>query len=283
MQRLIIALILIIIAAAAYLFMAGPVENSPGQVSSNANAPAPQQSDAQSADSARDVIKALTEESKDEALDVTKANNFVTGDQLVKMPNMAKESAASEQIATDMSAGDGAKTQAVEAAPQLVVKQPVVNSQPDQLMKMVGDKNIINADSLSPGEQIRLKELLSNPDMAAGTVFYIHAVTPEDAQGLWGILQQGLTKTFREGIQLQGSETKLVAQIPEMADERLENMRSSFLGNFLYNKVNDIYVYNYQQGMLGQDPDLIKPGQQLIIVSYSEEELIEIYRHFTQG
>jgi hypothetical protein len=100
---------------------------------------------------------------------------------------------------------------------------------------------------------------------------------------LWGILQQGLTKTFREGIQLQGSETKLVAQIPEMADERLENMRSSYLGNFLYNKVNDIYVYNYQQGMLGQDPDLIKPGQQLIIVSYSEEELIEIYRHFTQG
>jgi hypothetical protein len=150
-------------------------------------------------------------------------------------------------------------------------------------MKMVGDQNIINAESLSPGEQIRLKELLSNPDMAAGTVFYIHAVTPEDAQGLWGILQQGLTKTFREGIQLQGSETKLVAQIPEMADERLENMRSSFLGNFLYNKVNDIYVYNYQQGMLGQDPDLIKPGQQLIIVSYSEEELIEIYRHFTQG
>ena len=283
MQRLIIALILIIIAAAAYLFMAGPVENSPGQVSSDTNTRVSKQTDEVTADAARDVIKALTQERKDEALDVTKANNFVTGDQLVKMPNMIKENAASEQIATDMSAGDGAKTQAVEAAPQLVVKQAVVNSEPDQLMKMVSDKNIINVDSLSPGEQIRLKELLSNPDMAAGTVFYIHAVTPADAQGLWGILQQGLTKTFREGIQLQGSDKTLVAQIPEMADERLENMRSSYLGNFLYNKVNDIYVYNYQQGMLGQDPDLIKPGQQLIIVSYSEEELIEIYRHFTQG
>jgi hypothetical protein len=34
---------------------------------------------------------------------------------------------------------------------------------------------------------------------------------------------------------------------------------------------------------LGQDPDLIKPGQQLVIVSYSEDELIKIYQHFTRG
>ena len=296
MQRVIIALILIIIAVSTYLFLNKPDiptdtqtdTSTISQTSANSqpqSSPA-QQTDAETQKAAKKVIKNLTEETKDEALDIKQANNFVTGDQLLELPNMKTEAAQVETIQTALEAADNAQVQGVQTS-TLVVKQPLVSAttaESDQMMKLISEENVIQTKTLSPGDKIRLKELLSNPDMAAGSVFYIHAVTPNDMQGLWGILQRGLTNTFREGIRLSGDNGQtLIAEIPELADEVLENQRSSFLGEFLYSKVNDIYIYNYQQGMLGQDPDLIKPGQQLVIVSYSEDELIKIYQHFTRG
>ncbi|NRP47320.1 MULTISPECIES: hypothetical protein [unclassified Marinobacterium] len=288
MQRVIIALILIIIAVSTYLFLNKPeisTDSQTGESVQPQSTPS-QQPLAETLKAAKKVIKTLTEETKDEALDIKQANNFVTGDQLLELPNMKSEAAQVETIQTAMEAADEAQTQGVQTS-TLVVKQPLVSNEsvkPDQMMKLISEDNVINTKTLSPGDKIRLKELLSNPDIAAGSVFYIHAVTPNDMQGLWGILQRGLTNTFREGIKLSGENGQtLIAEIPELADEVLENQRSSFLGEFLYSKVNDIYIYNYQQGMLGQDPDLIKPGQQLVIVSYSEEELIKIYQHFTRG
>ncbi|NRP59163.1 hypothetical protein [Marinobacterium sp. xm-d-564] len=288
MQRVIIALILIIIAVSTYLFLNKPeisTDSQTGESVQPQSTPS-QQTVAETEKAAKKVIKTLTEETKDEALDIKQANNFVTGDQLLELPNMKSEAAQVETIQTAMEATDEAQTQGVQTS-TLVVKQPLVSNEsvkPDQMMKLIAEDNVINTKTLSPGDKIRLKELLSNPDIAAGSVFYIHAVTPNDMQGLWGILQRGLTNTFREGIKLSGENGQtLIAEIPELADEVLENQRSSFLGEFLYSKVNDIYIYNYQQGMLGQDPDLIKPGQQLVIVSYSEEELIKIYQHFTRG
>lgn len=288
MQRVIIALILIIIAVSTYLFLNKPEISTDSQTSESVQpqSTSSQQPLAETEKAAKKVIKTLTEETKDEALDIKQANNFVTGDQLLELPNMKSEAAQVETIQTAMEAADEAQTQGVQTS-TLVVKQPLVSNEsvkPDQMMKLISEDNVINTKTLSPGDKIRLKELLSNPDIAAGSVFYIHAVTPNDMQGLWGILQRGLTNTFREGIKLSGENGQtLIAEIPELADEVLENQRSSFLGEFLYSKVNDIYIYNYQQGMLGQDPDLIKPGQQLVIVSYSEEELIKIYQHFTRG
>jgi hypothetical protein len=296
MQRVIIALILIIIAVSTYLFLNKPDipadiqtdTSTDSQNSTNSqtqSAPA-QLTDAETQKAAKKVIKNLTEETKDEALDIKQANNFVTGDQLLELPNMKTEAAQVETIQTALEVVDNAQAQGVQTS-TLVVKQPLVSAtttEPDQMMKLISEENVIQTKTLSPGDKIRLKELLSNPDMAAGSVFYIHAVTPNDMQGLWGILQRGLTNTFREGIKLSGENGQtLIADIPELADEVLENQRSSFLGEFLYSKVNDIYIYNYQQGMLGQDPNLIKPGQQLVIVSYSEDELIKIYQHFTRG
>ncbi|NRP39259.1 hypothetical protein XMA121_001890 [Marinobacterium sp. xm-a-121] len=288
MQRVIIALILIIIAVSTYLFLNKPEISTKSQIGESVQPQSTpsQQPLAETEKAAKKVIKTLTEETKDEALDIKQANNFVTGDQLLELPNMKSEAAQVETIQTAMEAADEAQTQGVQTS-TLVVKQPLVSNEsvkPDQMMKLIAEDNVINTTTLSPGDKIRLKELLSNPDIAAGSVFYIHAVTPNDMQGLWGILQRGLTNTFREGIKLSGENGQtLIAEIPELADEVLENQRSSFLGEFLYSKVNDIYIYNYQQGMLGQDPDLIKPGQQLVIVSYSEEELIKIYQHFTRG
>ena len=288
MQRVIIALILIIIAVSTYLFLNKPEMATDTQTSQSEQPESrtDQQTAAETEKAAKKVIKTLTEETQDEALDIKQANNFVTGDQLLELPNMKSEAAEVETIQTAIEATDTAQTQGVQTS-TLVVKQPLVTTeaaQPDQMMKLISEDNVIDAKTLSPGDKIRLKELLSNPDIAAGSVFYIHAVTPNDMQGLWGILQRGLTNTFREGIKLSGDNGQtLIADIPELADEVLDNQHSSFLGEFLYSKVNDIYIYNYQQGMLGQDPDLIKPGQQLVIVSYSEDELIKIYQHFTRG
>lgn len=288
MQRVIIALILIIIAVSTYLFLNKPEtpENAQTDKSTQSQSSPSQPTAAETEKAAKKVIKTLTEETKDEALDIKQANNFVTGDQLLELPNMKSEAAQVETIQTAMEATDSAQTQGIQTS-TLVVKQPLTTAEAtksDHMMKLISKDNVIDAKTLSPGDKIRLKELLSNPDIAAGSVFYIHAVTPNDMQGLWGILQRGLTSTFREGIKLSGDNDQiLIAEIPELADEVLENQRSSFLGEFLYSKVNDIYIYNYHQGMLGQDPDLIKPGQQLVIVSYSEDELIKIYEHFTRG
>lgn len=364
MQRALILLILLIAGIGIYLFT---------QKSDSLNDTQPQQSLEPSksdiaptvVEAAKEHIEKLTSESKEQVLDITKADNFVTGEQLLKMPTMESEQIAIEKVdaaqesaaTTAQTTADtatatpaqsaatepqaqlevvkqtqsevkqaGAQTQQTaveqiarsepsatesESATQLVVTQvvdtgskviqgaasavksqsvvvtqgaaPAVSFEPAQVEAgSVEVSQTTTSRSLRPGQRIRLQELLSDPDLAAGTVFYIHAVSPTDAQGLWGILQRGLIKTFAQGIELKESGRVLTAEIPMLADETLENRRSSFLGEFLYQKVQDTYVYNYQQGMLGQDPDLIKPGQQLIIVSYSEDELISIFNHFTQ-
>lgn len=353
MQRTILVLILVIVGIGFYLF--NQKSNSPGEViepkspTVKAEAIAPSVKEA-----AKQHIEALTTDSKEQVLDITKADNFVTGEQLLKMPTMETETIAIEQVAGSTaepatriqpqapqqqaaeqvspssetapsadqmaSAAQTATAQAVsssspaptnsenpvavavvkalEPATQLVQgaaselqSQSIVVTQgtePAIRFEVTEQNGAIelnspgNSKSLRPGQRIRLQELLSDPDLAAGTVFYIHAVSPNDEQGLWGILQHGLIKTFAQGIELKESGRVLTAEIPMLADETLENRRSSFLGEFLYNKVQDTYVYNYQQGMLGQDPDLIKPGQQLIIVSYTEDELISIFNHFTR-
>ena len=353
MQRALIVLILLIAGIGVYLFT---------QKSDSLDDVKPQQSlepvnegiEPTVVEAAKQHIEKLTTESKEQVLDITKADNFVTGEQLLKMPTMESEQIVIEKVDSTYSAEspEAAETSAIkqkveqrvekvvekraatapgktnttqtnqiettaqssEDATQLVVTQaidsgskviqgsaaaiqtqsvvvtqgaaPAVSFESAQVdatnleVTQVGE--LQTGQSLRPGQRIRLQELLSDPDLAAGTVFYIHAVSPTDAQGLWGILQRGLIKTFAQGIELKESGRVLTAEIPMLADETLENRRSSFLGEFLYQKVQDTYVYNYQQGMLGQDPDLIKPGQQLIIVSYSENELISIFNHFTQ-
>ncbi len=93
-----------------------------------------------------------------------------------------------------------------------------------------------------------------------------------------GIIQSGLIHTFAQGIQLDSS--LISATIPKSADERLTNSTSSFLGAILDRKVKDTYVYNFEKGILGRNPDLINPGQELIIVTFTNAELISIYNHF---
>lgn len=359
MQRAIVALILIIMILGIYLFTQKPQTGITTNENAALNSETTKQSLSTSADAtidsqvvaaAKDHIQQLTKESNEEVIDITKADNFVTGEQLLQMPSMESETIKIEQIASSsapaartsidkrnqdasmntalaeipnqestaqatanplaisdsvtviVDAGTEENSQAVSAIAQAVQgiqtltapaqsqgqsfvvtqgSEPAISFERQVIKDSDLQVSAANTRSLRPGQQIRLQELLSDPDLAAGTVFYIHAVAPTDEQGLWGILQQGLIKTFAQGIELKQSGRVLTANIPVLADETLENRRSSFLGELLYQKVQDTYVYNYQQGMLGQDPNMVKPGQQLIIVSYTEDELISIFNHFT--
>lgn len=249
-------LILIILAAAGvggYLYLNPP---QPSQVTTPNVQP-----DELSKMAAKRHIENLTSK-PDQVIEIGQANNFVTQDQLLKLPTEQTTAAAGTHAVDDANA--------ITFGVQL---ETIGNSQQHQ-------NAIILASQLPMADQIRLKELLNNPDNAADTLFYIHGVNAGDKQGLWGIIQQGLIDTFASGIQLE--KQTISAAIPMEADERLENKNSSFLGTILDEKVKDTYVYNYHKGVLGQNPDLITPGQELIIVTFSQDELIDIYNHFTQ-
>lgn len=124
----------------------------------------------------------------------------------------------------------------------------------------------------------------SDSEEMQDSLFYLHRVTDEDIQGLWGIIQTGLIRNFRQGIRLQrdGSDHKVSVLIPADADEPLPTGLSSFLGKILHDKVSTSYVYNFNTHTMGYDPDLIRPGQELILIRFSSDEIKQIYQFFAE-
>ncbi len=117
------------------------------------------------------------------------------------------------------------------------------------------------------------------------SIYYIRTVKKTDFQGIWGIIFGGLTEKFAKGIALGKNEDINTYQvdIPEQADHALENNYSSFLGRLIYRKTRESYVYNFTEKRMGQNPDLIYPGQELVIVNFEPQELIDIYSFFIQN
>jgi len=256
MQRFIIALILVIAIAATYLFF------QPGVVPPASTPDQPPEVAEQIRSDAQAHIDSLTRQASSEVIPMEQADHFVTGEQLLSLPRSEPLEAAQISAATDKG-----ETQTFAAS------LPQRSSSPD---------NTSTAPDLAL-DRMRLQELLQDPDRAASEVFYIHSVRPDDRQGLWGILRRGLIDTFARGIRVQDRSRLLSVAIPEDADALLEDRRSSWLGRLLHDKVEQTWVYNHHQGLLGQNPDVIHPGQQLVIVRFSEEELINIYNHFSES
>ena len=69
-------------------------------------------------------------------------------------------------------------------------------------------------------------------------------------------------------------------EIPRDADERLADQSSSFLGKMIHQKTMDSYVYNFKQNRMGRNPDRVVPGQEIVIINFHPDELINIYKHF---
>lgn len=128
-----------------------------------------------------------------------------------------------------------------------------------------------------------INELLMGENVVSeNSIFYIRNITEDDTQGLWGIVHNGLVKNFASGIALRRGQKirKYQVDIPTNADERLADQSSSFLGKMIDRKTHESFVYNYQQGKMGKSPDIIHPGQEIVLIGFTPEELYQIYEHF---
>lgn len=258
MQRLVILLTLIVAALATYLFVTSEQPFPTGAPS------ATQPVSESTRQEARQHIKSLTRQAAEDTLDMTEADHFVTGSQLLQLPEA--ELQADAAINLDEVDSDSATSFAVDLPLTPDANRSGLAAETDHLTRL---------------DRLRLQELLNNPNQAADEIFYIHSVRDADRQGLWGIIHLGLIETFARGIRVEDRSRLLSTQIPEDADEPLADQRSSWLAHLLKRKVEETWVFNYRQGLLGRNPNVIHPGQQLVIVRFSEDELINIYNHFT--
>lgn len=127
--------------------------------------------------------------------------------------------------------------------------------------------------------------LMGDDEPKKDDIFYVRNIDDSDQSGIWGIVQDGLLKNFAQGIAIKRGENYENYQvlIPSDADEQLADQSSSFLGRLIHDKSQKSYVYNVEKGKMGRNPDLIYPGQEIVIIQFTSEELIEIYQHFVAG
>ncbi len=118
--------------------------------------------------------------------------------------------------------------------------------------------------------------------LSPDSVFYVRTVRPSDSQGIWGIVHDGLIENFARGMAIRRGEeiNTYQVEIPRDADERLADQSSSFLGKMIHRKTIDSYVYNFKQNRMGRNPDRVMPGQEIVIINFHSDELIDIYKHF---
>lgn len=129
--------------------------------------------------------------------------------------------------------------------------------------------------------ELLAQERADDPD----ALFYVRTVRDGDEQGIWGILHHGLLENFARGMAIRRGEkvNTYQVEIPLNADEKLANSTSSFLGQMIHKKSERSWVYNFQLDRMGQNPHEIYPGQEIIIVKFSPDELIDIYKYFARN
>ena len=115
-------------------------------------------------------------------------------------------------------------------------------------------------------------------------IYYVRNVQTADAQGIWGIIHDGLVKNFACGIALKRGEgiKKYQVDIPTNSDELRQDSSSSFLGQMIDKKTAESHVYNRDKGKMGADPNIVYPEQEIVIVGFMPEELVAIYQHFVE-
>ena len=131
-----------------------------------------------------------------------------------------------------------------------------------------------------------VREILLSRDEAVEpeSIFYVRTVQRGDEQGIWGIVHHGIIDNFARGMAIRrGEEVNTYrVEIPYDADELERDRTSSFLGRLIFDKARESHVYNYRLNRMGQNPDRIYPGQELVIIQFQPEELVSIYRHFVE-
>ncbi len=133
-------------------------------------------------------------------------------------------------------------------------------------------------------QELAIKDILDDDTVTDDSLLYLHRVTEADRQGLWGIIQAGLIDKFRRGMRIDGlgRQSTVSVTIPADADEPLPDGFSSFLGKILDGKATTSHVFNFKTNSMGRDPNLIYPGQQLILITFTPAELRDIYMYFAE-
>jgi len=146
---------------------------------------------------------------------------------------------------------------------------------PDQQLRIVTEPYRLEAATIA---ELLMREGKYDPD----SIFYVRTVRDTDDQGIWGIIHDGIMTNFAQGMAIRrGKEVNTYkVDIPRDADELLQNQSSSFLGKLIHRKTAESYVYNFKKNRMGQNPDKVSPGQEIVIINFEPEELIGIYKHF---
>lgn len=131
-------------------------------------------------------------------------------------------------------------------------------------------------------EASSIADLMRTYEVKSGSMFYVRTVRSGDAQGIWGIVHDGIIDNFARGMAIRrGKEINTYqVNIPTDADERRADTSSSYLGRLIFNKSKESHVYNFKRSRMGRNPNQIFPGQEIVIIDFQPEELIEIYKHF---
>ncbi len=164
----------------------------------------------------------------------------------------------------------------------IATTEPItVDKHNDQFVRHDSIITLPNTDK----QALAIKDIVQDDAIADDALFYVHSVTDKDVQGLWGIVQTGLINKFRQGLRIEGisqNKDRLQAVIPANADEKLPSGLSSFLGSILANKVDSSYIYNLNSHKMGRDSNIIHPGQQLVVIHFTPDELKKIYQFFSE-
>lgn len=225
--------------------------------------------------------------------------NYITNDKkqttLEELANTIEDQTEIITIITADGTERSAPLAELIAQHKLALNEPITHVIPHKhrIDTTMGElKNIVLAEdqplmaTITHGSQaVTLKDLTQSETLPDDALFYLHRVTSHDVQGLWGIIQTGLIDKFRRGLKIEGitpNKELIQAVIPPDADEKLPSGLSSFLGKILDNKVDNSFVYNLKTRSMGHDANLIYPGQQLILIHFSANELKQIYQYFSE-
>jgi hypothetical protein len=165
----------------------------------------------------------------------------------------------------------------VEEVEQTTVGQLAQDTaaEPDKPVKVLKGHQSLEAATVA-------ELMMHSGESDADSIYYVRTVRDTDSQGIWGIIQYGLIENFGRGIAIRRGESvdTYRVDIPRDADERIDATTSSFLGRIIDDKTRSSYVYNMRQARMGKNPDMILPGQELLIIRFTPEELVDIYKHF---
>ena len=148
---------------------------------------------------------------------------------------------------------------------------------PNEELKIITKPYRLEAATVA---ELLMQQGIFSPD----SVFYVRTVRPSDKQGIWGIIHDGIITNFAQGMAIRrGKQVNTYkVHIPRDADELLVDKTSSYLGRLIHEKAVESYVYNFQKARMGKNPDNITPGQEIVIINFEPEELIDIYKHFVE-